>query len=75
MSSPREPRPRKPTLSRFAYSIVAEEARREDLRHDNRNVGVPSVGYSTCHWCHLIEGESFEDEEIAHYLATKGPAR
>jgi hypothetical protein len=24
-----------------------------------------SVGYSTCHWCHVMEEESFEDEEIA----------
>jgi len=27
-----------------------------------------SVGYSTCHWCHVMELESFEDEEIARYL-------
>jgi len=27
-----------------------------------------SVGYSTCHWCHVMERESFEDEEIAAYL-------
>ena len=36
-----------------------EEARRRD---------VPvflSVGYSACHWCHVMEHESFEDEEIA----------
>ena len=26
------------------------------------------VGYSTCHWCHVMEEESFEDEEIARYL-------
>ena len=24
-----------------------------------------SIGYSTCHWCHVMEKESFEDEEIA----------
>src|SRR5712691_9407134 len=35
-----------------------------------------SVGYSTCHWCHVMEEESFEDEEIAdflnrHYVAIK----
>jgi uncharacterized protein YyaL (SSP411 family) len=24
-----------------------------------------SIGYSTCHWCHVMERESFEDEEIA----------
>ncbi len=27
-----------------------------------------SVGYSTCHWCHVMEEESFEDPEIAAYL-------
>jgi uncharacterized protein YyaL (SSP411 family) len=27
-----------------------------------------SVGYSTCHWCHVMEGESFEDEEIARFM-------
>jgi uncharacterized protein YyaL (SSP411 family) len=27
-----------------------------------------SVGYSTCHWCHVMEEESFEDDEIAVYL-------
>ena len=27
-----------------------------------------SIGYSTCHWCHVMERESFEDEEIAAYL-------
>lgn len=27
-----------------------------------------SVGYSTCHWCHVMELESFEDEEIAALL-------
>jgi len=36
-----------------------------------RRLGRPvflSVGYSTCHWCHVMEEESFEDEEIAAYL-------
>ncbi len=27
-----------------------------------------SVGYSTCHWCHVMERESFENEEIAQFL-------
>jgi len=27
-----------------------------------------SVGYATCHWCHVMEEESFEDEEVAEYL-------
>lgn len=35
-----------------------------------------SVGYSTCHWCHVMERESFENAEIArvlndHYVAIK----
>jgi uncharacterized protein YyaL (SSP411 family) len=27
-----------------------------------------SIGYSTCHWCHVMERESFEDEAIAAQL-------
>ena len=27
-----------------------------------------SIGYSTCHWCHVMERESFENEEIAAIL-------
>ncbi|MDH5670965.1 MAG: thioredoxin domain-containing protein [Myxococcales bacterium] len=27
-----------------------------------------SVGYSTCHWCHVMERESFDDEEIAAFM-------
>ena len=27
-----------------------------------------SVGYSSCHWCHVMERESFLDEEIAKFL-------
>jgi hypothetical protein len=35
-----------------------------------------SIGYSTCHWCHVMERESFEDEETArvlneHFVAIK----
>jgi uncharacterized protein len=28
-----------------------------------------SIGYSTCHWCHVMERESFEDEEVARFLS------
>ncbi len=38
-----------------------------------RKLGRPvflSVGYSTCHWCHVMEHESFEDLEIANMLNT-----
>jgi len=27
-----------------------------------------SIGYSTCHWCHVMERESFEDETVAAFL-------
>jgi hypothetical protein len=27
-----------------------------------------SIGYSTCHWCHVMERESFEDEETARLM-------
>ncbi|MEJ5286366.1 MAG: thioredoxin domain-containing protein [Bacteroidota bacterium] len=27
-----------------------------------------SIGYSTCHWCHVMERESFDDEEVAEVL-------
>jgi hypothetical protein len=39
-----------------------ERARRED-----KPVFL-SVGYSTCHWCHVMESESFADEETARVL-------
>src|SRR5687767_13239332 len=29
-----------------------------------------SVGYSSCHWCHVMEHESFEDREVAELLNT-----
>lgn len=37
---------------------------------------VVSVGYSACHWCHVMEHESFEDNEVAavmnkHYISIK----
>lgn len=27
-----------------------------------------SIGYSTCHWCHVMERESFENEDVARVL-------
>ena len=37
---------------------------------------IISVGYAACHWCHVMEHESFEDEEVAdfmneHFIAIK----
>jgi uncharacterized protein YyaL (SSP411 family) len=34
---------------------------------ENKPIFV-SIGYSTCHWCHVMERESFENEEIAAIL-------
>jgi uncharacterized protein YyaL (SSP411 family) len=39
----------------------------EVARRTNRPVFL-SVGYSTCHWCHVMAEESFEDPEIARVL-------
>ena len=36
----------------------------ERARQEDRPV-LLSVGYSACHWCHVMERESFEDPEIA----------
>ena len=38
------------------------QARREDKPI------LLSIGYSTCHWCHVMERESFEDPKLAEYL-------
>ena len=43
-----------------------EEAFRRAARED-KPVFL-SIGYSTCHWCHVMAHESFEDEEIARLL-------
>jgi len=39
-----------------------EEAKRRDVPV------LLSVGYSACHWCHVMAHESFEDEDTAAYL-------
>jgi uncharacterized protein len=36
----------------------------EKAQHDNKPIFL-SIGYSTCHWCHVMETESFEDEAVA----------
>ncbi len=39
-----------------------EEAKKED------KLVLVSVGYSSCHWCHVMEEETFEDEEVAKLM-------
>ena len=36
-------------------------------RDDDKPIFL-SIGYSTCHWCHVMEHESFESQEIANIL-------
>src|SRR5262245_24402726 len=36
----------------------------ETARRDDRPI-LLSIGYSACHWCHVMERESFENEDIA----------
>src|ERR1700710_620318 len=43
-------------------SEALERARGEDLPI------LLSVGYSACHWCHVMERESFEDEATAAFM-------
>jgi hypothetical protein len=60
-----------PYLLQHAYNPVAwypwgneafERAQKED-----KPIFL-SIGYSTCHWCHVMESESFEDDEVARLL-------
>ncbi|MCU1265106.1 MAG: Thioredoxin domain containing protein [Acidobacteria bacterium] len=39
----------------------------EKARTENKPV-LLSIGYSACHWCHVMEHESFENEEIAELM-------
>src|SRR5262245_47906836 len=36
----------------------------EKARTENRPIFL-SIGYSTCHWCHVMEHESFENKDVA----------
>ncbi|MDW7998947.1 MAG: thioredoxin domain-containing protein [Thermodesulfovibrio sp.] len=39
----------------------------EKAKRENKPIFL-SIGYSSCHWCHVMEKESFEDQEIAEIL-------
>ena len=39
----------------------------EKAKKENKLVLI-SIGYSACHWCHVMERECFEDEEVALYM-------
>ena len=42
----------------------------EKAKKENKLVLV-SIGYSSCHWCHVMEHESFEDQEVAALMNEK----
>lgn len=60
-----------PYLLQHAYNPVdwypwGEEAIKK-AREENKPIFL-SIGYASCHWCHVMEKESFEDEHIAKLL-------
>ena len=60
-----------PYLLQHAHNPVDWHAWGDEAFAEAKRLGRPvflSVGYSTCHWCHVMEGESFEDEEIARFM-------
>ena len=60
-----------PYLLQHAYNPVWwfpwGDAAFDLARREDRLVFL-SVGYATCHWCHVMAHESFEDEEVAAFL-------
>ena len=60
-----------PYLLQHAHNPVAWFAWNDEAfakaRTENKPVFL-SIGYSTCHWCHVMERESFEDDKIGAYL-------
>ncbi len=60
-----------PYLLQHAHNPVDWMPWSETAFEKARAEGKPvflSVGYSSCHWCHVMERESFEDDRIAEYL-------
>ncbi|MBX9851547.1 MAG: thioredoxin domain-containing protein [Cytophagaceae bacterium] len=60
-----------PYLLQHAYNPVdwypwGEEALKKAKEEDKPI--IMSIGYSACHWCHVMERESFENEEIASLM-------
>ena len=60
-----------PYLLQHAHNPVDwyawNDAAFEKAKVENKPILV-SIGYSTCHWCHVMERESFEDEETAAFM-------
>ena len=64
-------REKSPYLLQHAHNPVDwfawNEEAFEKARRENKPIFL-SIGYSTCHWCHVMERESFEDEKVGAYL-------
>ncbi|QYO64777.1 thioredoxin domain-containing protein [Leptolyngbya sp. 7M] len=45
------------------------DAALEKAKQENKPIFL-SIGYSSCHWCTVMEGEAFSDPEIAEYMNT-----
>ena len=63
-----------PYLQQHAHNPVDWHPWGDEAFEKAKRLGRPvflSIGYSTCHWCHVMEEESFEDEEIAAALNSK----
>jgi len=60
-----------PYLLQHAHNPVDwwawSDAAFETARRENKPIFL-SIGYATCHWCHVMEKESFEDAEAAQRL-------
>jgi uncharacterized protein YyaL (SSP411 family) len=64
-------RERSPYLREHAFDPVDWRPWGKDAFAEAKRRGVPlfvSSGYSTCHWCHVMHRQSFEDEEVARKL-------
>jgi len=60
-----------PYLQQHAHNPVEWYAWGEEAFSRARNERKPiqlSIGYAACHWCHVMAGESFEDERTAQLL-------
>jgi uncharacterized protein len=60
-----------PYLLQHAHNPVDWRPWGDEVFEEARRLGRPvflSIGYATCHWCHVMEAESFEDEEIAAFM-------
>ena len=60
-----------PYLLQHAYNPVQWNPWCEEALDLAKKTGKPilvSIGYAACHWCHVMERESFENEETARYM-------